>query len=460
MPTPISENITIPSSFRIKVFNAYLKVMRSQGMRINSYGLYQLAMLNAESFAIQNLYKFDDNGVTESSLHLYLGLFQIVILYGLGGYAGYHLGKHHNAIEAGEENMSPNRIVRYTPSILAAEMGFMTGLQMYAFTAPHVINNLLVNRILMTASGLIGAILSGKFTPDERSWASFILPRLNSEISKASLSEFSFLRKVIKYSTLVIPSVRAANMLNFTVMCLSSTSGKFNTAYNFGIYTNIIGLGLGSLNLAAFLNSKRYLGENNKNIMSYLAHSAYISLGLAALIFVIMLLVGDSKDINKVDLGGWLYGIIPAALILGGAMPYDQHRIQLNARDEVLREHAQRAEGQEMERLEAGASNSDTSTDESDASLGTIPPESIIDDILIDMPAQPEPVAQKSRYSPRFLNGKSSTVTVEEVPIETPNGVVKITCISGNKNSFLASRREQTKNDSLRQPLLEGEFKL
>lgn len=480
MPRPFNLSLKMhPSENQLnapilkKVSGSYFKLIDSRVIRIGSYCFYQLSVPISLGHAINQFYKYETNNNkdTTAQIVVYFAIPAAIFFAGFGGFVATRIQKHLAQLESGEMNSKPNFLIRITPGVFAAELGFLTGLQAYAFTGTNFIDNLLVNRILMTLSGIVSAGLSAKFTPNIKSWESFTLSRLKPGIPKDLLEVFSLHRKLFKYSALIIPPIRALGAISLVRIILIATPENPRPDDDFGLYANISGFGLGLLNLLYYLKSDQYLGENTKNFMSYLTHSAYSLLGMAMITYLLLYLCGNTDDAERPDLGGALYVILPLALLLAGSIPYDQHRMQLNARKEVLREYALKVEGQEMEQLESGASNSDTSTDESDTSLGSIPaesnPEDPLNDALIqsslsdDVPVESKPKSGKSgQYSPRFLNDKKrSTVIIEEVPVETPTGVQTILCVSDNRHAFLgkaSSSKKGMNNDTLRQPLLDN----
>ncbi|KTC66174.1 Uncharacterised protein (plasmid) [Legionella adelaidensis] len=426
-PNPSATNL-------MKVQNLANKIVNNKVFRDIAYSTYQLSFPMNLGIAARIYYKVDNGNVI-----LYVAIPLSLIASGLGAYTGNEIGKYINKKGSHDQNL-PSKVVRWSPGLFAGQLGLMAGIQVYANLGPHIIDNTLANRILMTLSGLFGAGLGWKFSPNEKGWASFILPKIAPEGLKNSFPEFSLAQKILKHSMLVMPSIRTINTLNFAVIFYTSSGQELNRTYDLGVYTNIIGLSLGLLNLAAFKGNKNYLGDRNKNALSYLTHSVYISIGLNFLITLIMHLVGDPEDAEKLDLGGFLYPMLVLSLILGVALPYDQHEMQSITRDEVLNEHVRIIEGQEMESLETG-SRSEASTDSSDISY----------DINSD---QSTPPREKHSY------GSRGTVFIEEVPIDTPVGVQKILSVSNNRNLlFNANLKSTIKNGdaTLSQPLLDPE---
>ncbi|WP_133128829.1 hypothetical protein [Legionella nagasakiensis] len=329
----------------------YLHAMRNTGIRATAYGLYQVSIPVVYYFAATAIYGFPEaNAGSENTLVYCLNIAGDVILFAGSAAIAYHLGKHQNALEEGKED-KPNCLVRAAPRIFAAEHGFITGVQLYAFTGHHVIDNLLANRILMTASGVVTAALSSRLTASERGTAILVLPKLYPDNPLAYPEDIHAERSwryllnkaqsIARYSGHIMPAVRTVNMFNFLAMAMN-TSGptSFNMANNFGVYSNILGFGAGFTNLLAFLCKPSYLGENTKNLMSYFLYSTYGFLGLMHITLTLMMMFGDMQDADATNLGGWIYLLAFLALGLSGAIAYDQHRQQLTTREDILLERS------------------------------------------------------------------------------------------------------------------------
>lgn len=361
------------------------KLVRNKIIQATAYGTFQMSIVKMYRLLLIQFYQLElDNGTDPNQIIFDQTLY--ISQFCLGALGSIYSGKHLQTLEnqkSTRQNLieaKPSLIAKYFSRFLAAEIGFNTGAQSYAFVVGRFIDNITINRIGMSISGCIAAALMSVIATKaklERAEAKLVLPKLfpkkhpthplaTRDVVISDRKSKLFLQS-FRHMAYIMPAYRSSNAVNFLILIMTSSPDGIDSAYRFGIYSNLIGICAGIANLLAFLFIPSYLGVFNKNSMNYLLYGSYILIALATEVNDLMRYLGDNKDAYDPIMGGWLLALAGIASILAFAPVHEQHRLQLILREQVLQHRSLKRNGTYIYATEAplqeiSTASSDTSS--------------------------------------------------------------------------------------------------